>query len=118
MTPNVKILAMDEELSWSDARDREAFVTEFRIIVRNLSKLEAIDWYVCNSTHHDLLYSLDSAITGFTDTFCKEMSLKFRNENHLSAIETAAIDSQRKYPSILDLKRKTRNVEEMINIRN
>lgn len=102
-TPNVKKLFMLDKF---DLYTNEGFIDGFREVTNNLRKLESINWVIYAGTHHDLMYSLDSSVTGFTFEFCKRNSTNFRNKDHLSADELASYQLERKYSSILDLKGK------------
>lgn len=113
MTPNVKTFLLAEDTPYQDVRDN--FIKGFQVIVNNLTKLETFGWVFLKLTHQDLLYKLDAAITGFPEDFCEKMSLKFRTENMLSANDRASIEPQRKHSTILDLKGKGEEVEQVVH---
>lgn len=100
-TPNVKTLLLFDDFNYSETN---RLVNGFRVIVNNLTKLESFGWLISDITHHGLLYSLDVAMTGLPEEFCKEMSEKFRNKDHIAADELASYQLQRHKSSILDLK--------------
>lgn len=95
-TPNVTKLFIDEN---SDP------LSSFRTIANYLTKLQSFYWSFCRYTHRrDLMYSLDAAITGLSEEFCKENSVKFRSKDSLNPDEIASHQLQSRDPSILDLK--------------
>lgn len=105
-TPNANTLLMVDGYVWDEGEGDSNFVDQFRAIARNLTKLEHFGWVISRSTHYDLLYSLDSAITGLPEDICKNLLAKFRNEQRLPG-DLASYESKRIRPSILDLKGKT-----------
>lgn len=105
ITPNIKTLILSEGTPFTNY-GVESFVDGFRVILNNLKKLEVFGWTVWRMTHHDLLYSLDAAITGFPEDFCKKMSAKLRNKDGLSAQQITSHERLREHSSILQLKGK------------
>lgn len=99
-TPNVTtLLLVENKFCWD-----ENVSIDFQNISNNLPKLESFGWLMCRSVYKKLLYILDAAITGLPGKFCKELSKKFRNKDHLSADEVASYEVRRERASILDLK--------------
>lgn len=100
-TPNVTTLLIQEsEIPWDD----RSVSINFREISNLLPKLQSFGWLICRLTHHDLLHSLDAAITGLPVEFCKKNSEKFRVKDSLSAGELGFYQTQKRISSILDLK--------------
>lgn len=101
-TPNVTTLLIQEKgAPWTDQR----VTIDFGAIQNNLPKIESLGWLINRLTHHDLLHSLDAAITGLPVNFCVKNSAKFRKKDRLSADELRCVhQSQPRNSSILDLK--------------
>lgn len=99
MTPNVKTLVFDGE-------DDELPDMNFTAIAKHLTKLETLKWEFHVESPDELLSSceLDAMITGFTDQFCKTLSIQLRNVDHLSARKIASYEKKRQYSSLVDLK--------------
>lgn len=110
MTPNVKtllIVAYEHEYSLYGSP-----TIDFNAISTYLPKLENLGWQIYAKSHQQLQYKLDAMITGFSEKFCKKVSVKFRSRNHLSARKVDFYnDEYRKYYSILNLNGKNRTRE-------
>lgn len=100
-TPNVKTLLIVEDEY--PMMEKARVLIDFGAIASNLTKLESFGWTIGRFGYQDLLHILDEVITGFPATFCRKMSAKFRNKDHLTADELATYQSKRHNPSILDL---------------
>lgn len=98
MTPNVKTLVFDGE-------DDELPSTNFNAIISHLTKLENLE-YLLYVESLDVLYSsceLDAMLTGYSDQFCKRMSVQFRNKDKLTAREIASYETKRHHNSIREI---------------
>lgn len=98
MTPNVKTLVFDGE-------EDELPSTNFDAIVSHLAKLENLKYLLYVESLEELYSSceLDAMLTGFSEQFCKRMSVQFRNKDKLTAREIAAYETKRHHHSIVDL---------------
>lgn len=100
-TPNVKTLLIEEN---EMILDNSRVSIDFGAIANVLPKIQYFALLICRITHHDLLHSLDVAITGLPEKFCKKYSWKFRNRDSLTAEELNLYQLERRSSSILDLK--------------
>lgn len=99
-TPNLTTLIIEEDdITW----DKTVSIN-FELIANSLPKLQSFGWLIRRVTHHDLLHSLDAAITGLPENLCRKLSNKFRNMDSLTAAALAAYQLKPRNPSILDLK--------------
>lgn len=101
--PNVKTLLLLEE-TYPPVEWKTDFINCFRAIANNFTNLESLRLLILRKSYHELLYSLDAAITGLPEEFCKETSMKFRNKDRLSADELVSHQLIRQNSSILNLK--------------
>lgn len=99
MTPNVKTLVFEGE-------EDELPSVNFGAIALHLTRLENLKWQFHAGSLDELQSSckLDSMITGFSERFCKKLSVQLRNVDELSARKIAAHTANREYTSLLDLK--------------
>lgn len=102
-TPNVETLVLaEDDFPWTSSPPPVGI----QFIPKIFPNLKALCVMVCNITYRDLYHQLDAEVTGFSDRFCSEMSAKFANKDRLTEEEVADYQSQRRHPSIVDLKGK------------
>lgn len=99
MLPNVKTLLLEGE-------EDEMPNVDYHDISTHLTKLETLQWHFYAGSQRELHSNcdLDCIITGFSEKFCTEKSLLFRDKENLSAQEIDMYEMRRKHFSILDLK--------------
>lgn len=99
MTPNVKTLVFEGE-------EDELPSVNFDAIALHLTSLENLKWQFHAESPEELQSSceLDAMITGFSEQFCKKLSVQLRNVEALSARKIASHKANREYTSLLDLK--------------
>lgn len=101
-TPNVTtLLLVEDDFPWMEKANLSI---DFQKIVTNVPKLESLGLQICRGLYRQLLYKLDSVMTGLPEKVCKELSKKFRTKDHLTANEVAKYQLGREKASILDLK--------------
>lgn len=101
-TPNVTtLLLVEDDFPWTENANVSI---DFQKIVTYVPKLESLGLLICRLLYRQLLYKLDTVMTGLPEKLCKELSKKFRTKDHLSADEVATYQLRREKPSILDLK--------------
>lgn len=105
--PNVKTLLLMDDLRIEDI-DRFNFIN-FQCISTNWPNLKYLGWHIVALDRMEVLYYLDSTVTGLPVNVCKDLSEKFWNEHHLPS---ASADAYRSESSIINLKGKNGNIHQ------